>query len=98
MPVSTEFLRGVLGMLCVFFAYMAGRSAAAVRQGRSKPGRLYGWILRTIVCGGAVIFRRDFDVVVIAVWALAASAFAAGMWLVLHQKTPEDLTHQIFPE
>ena len=98
MPVSTEFLRGVLGMLCVFFAYMAGRSAAAVRQGRSRLRRLYGWILRTVICGGAVVFRQELDGVVIAVWVLAAIVFAAGMWLMLHQKPPEDLTHQIFPE
>ena len=98
MPVSTEFLRGVLGMLCVFFAYMAGRSVGAVRQGWSKLWRLYGWILRTVICGAVMVFRQQLDGVVIAVWALAAMAFAGGMWLVLHQEPPEDLTHQIFPE
>jgi len=31
MPVPIEFLRGVLGILCIFFAHTLGRAAAAVR-------------------------------------------------------------------
>ncbi len=96
--VPTEFLRGVLGVLCLFFAHMTGRSAAAVRQGRQRLSRLYAWILRTGLCAAFMIFRHDVDVIAIAVWCLAAAAFAAGYWLVVNQKPPEDLTHEIFPE
>ena len=98
MPVPTEFLRGVLGLLCVFFAYMAGRSATIVRQGIGKRTRLYGWVIRMVLCGAAVVFRNSVDAVAIGVWTLAALAFAAGMWGASHQKPQEDLTDQIFPE
>ena len=96
--VPIEFLRGVLGVLCIFFAHMTGRSAAAVRQGRGRLSRLYAWVIRTTLCAVFMAMRHDIDVMAIAVWALAAAAFAAGMWVVFHQKPPEDLTHEIFPE
>src|SRR5690349_17648182 len=98
MPVPIQFFRGVLGALCVLFAYMAGRSALMVRQGRQKKTRLYGWLIRMVLCGAAVMFRQGLDTVSIGVWAVAALVFAAGMWTASHQKPPEDLTDQIFPE
>jgi len=98
MSVPIEFFRGVLGVLCIFFAYMAGRSAFMVHRGRQKKTRLYGWLIRVILCGAAVIFRQGLDTISIAVWALAALAVAGGMWTASHQKPPEDLTDQIFPE
>src|SRR5262245_15812514 len=98
MPVPTEFLRGMFGILCIFFAHMAGRSVATVRQGRGKLSRMYGWILRAVVCAALLIFRQQIDGLVISVWAISAVSFGVGMWLVLNQKPPEDLTHQIFPE
>ena len=98
MPVSFEFLRGMLGVLCIFFAHMAGRSAESVRKGRQKVSRLYGWLLRTFVCAAVLIFRHTADNVAIGVWVLSAAAFAFGMWTVSRQKAPEDLTHEIFPE
>src|SRR2546425_11450854 len=98
MPVPTEFLRGVLGVLCVFFAVMAGRSVTIVRQGSGKLSRLYGWVIRMVLCGAAVVFRHGVDAVAVGVWTLAVLAFAAGMWGASHQKPHEDLTHQIFPE
>ena len=96
--IPIEFLRGVLGVLCVFFAHMAGRSAALVRLGRERPSRLYAWIVRVVLCGVFVFFRQSLDFVGILVVAFSALAFAAGMYLVSHQKPPEDLSHQIFPE
>ena len=93
-----EFFRGVLGLLCVLFAYMAGRSAAMMRHGRQKKARLYGWAIRTVLCGAAVVFRQGLDAVSIGVWLLAALAFGSGLWLTAHPKPPEDLTGQMFPE
>src|SRR5437870_2747512 len=98
MPVPMEFLRDVLGLLCVFFAYMSGRSATIVRQGIGKRTRLYGWAIRMVLCGVVLIYRHGADALAIGVWALAALAFAGGMWGASHQKPHEDLTHQIFPE
>jgi len=93
-----EFLRGVLGVLCVFFAHMTGRSLAAVRQGRQKLWKLHAWTLRTLVCGVALIFRHETDTIAIGVWSLAAAAFAIGVWDASRQRKQEDLTHEIFPD
>jgi len=97
MAVSMEFLRGLLGFLGMAAAFMAGRSAVAVRKGWQKPSRLYGWAIRTAVCVVAVAFRNPVDTVDLIVWGLAALAFAAGMRSVLRHKPPEDLTRRIFP-
>jgi len=93
-----EFLRGVLGLLGIACAYMAGRTAAAVRKGWHKPSRLYGWIIRTVLCLTAVAFRYSLDMVDVMVWALAAVAFTFAFWGTSRDKKQEDLTHTIFPD
>jgi hypothetical protein len=98
MPVSMEFLRGVLGLLGVASAYMTGRSAAAVRKGWQRPSRLYGWIIRAVLCLGAMAFRFPVDFVDMLVWALSAVAFTFALWGTSRQKPQEDLTRTIFPE
>jgi hypothetical protein len=99
MPVSFEFLRGVLGVLCILFAYMAGKTAARVHQGTVKISRLYGWVLRAAACGGVLALRHSVDSVAFAVWILAAAAAGAGWWFASRPSVPpEDLTSQIFPE
>ena len=62
MVVSFEFLRGILGILGLACAYMAGRSLVAVRKGWQKMGSLYGWLIRMMVCLAAVAFRHSIDV------------------------------------
>ncbi|HWQ53789.1 MAG TPA: hypothetical protein VN442_08890 [Bryobacteraceae bacterium] len=97
MPVPIDFLRGVLGVLCVLFAHLLGRSAARVRRGE-RPGRLYRWIVRTVLTGLGTAWRHGMDGVMIAVLVAAVSAAALGAWLEARPKPPEeDLTHQIFP-
>jgi hypothetical protein len=96
MPVPFEFLRGVLGILCIFFAHMAGRSAAAVRRGRQRPRRLYAWIIRTVLCAGALLFRSSLDGIALAVYLVAALAAAAGWWDENRPRKEEDLTREIF--
>lgn len=98
MPVPIEFLRGVLGVLCVFFAHMAGRSYGAVRQGRQKLSRFVGWALRTVLCGAIVVFRHEVDSIAIGVWGFALIAFALGLWDIIRPRKQEDLTDEIFPE
>ena len=93
-----DFLRGLLSLLGMGAAFMTGRSAAAVRKGWQKPSRLYGWVIRTLVCVVAVAFRNPVDTVDFIVWGLAAVALAGGALSVLRQKPPEDLTRQIFPD
>jgi hypothetical protein len=99
MPVSIEFLRGVLGVLSLFFAWQAGRVLAAVRKGEVRQSRLVGWMVRALVCAVGVIFpQRSIDRVVLTVWALAVLAFLAGVRLAARQKKEEDLTRTIFPD
>jgi len=93
-----EFLRGMLGLLCIFFAHMAGRSAESVRKGQQKITKLYAWILRTVVCALVIVFRSSVDTMAIGIWVVSLAAFALGMFAVSRQKPPEDLSDQIFPE
>jgi len=98
MPASLEFLRGVLGVLCVMFAHMAGRSGAAVHKGQQKVSRLYAWLVRTLLCAIGVWMRRPLDAIDVAIWALSLAAFALGWWAASRVKQEENLTGQIFPQ
>jgi hypothetical protein len=99
MPVSLEFLRGVLGLFSVLFAHMAGRVLVDVRRGRVKQSRFTAWVLRALVCAAAMIFpMRAVDRVAIAVWVLDIIAFGAGVWVASRARPAEDLSRTIFPE
>jgi len=98
MPISFEFLRGVIGIIGLACAYMAGRSLIAVRKGWQKPGTLYGWIVRAVLCLAAIAFRHAVDWRAIALWTISGAAFAMATWQTSRRKPPEDLTRQIFPE
>ena len=78
MAVSMDFLRGMRGFLGMGAAFMTGRSAVAVRKGWQKPSRLYGWVIRTVVCLVAIAFRNPMDSVDLIVWGLAAVGFAGA--------------------
>jgi hypothetical protein len=93
-----EFLRGVLGLIGVACAYMLGRSLASVRRGWQKPTRLYGWIIRSVLCLGAITLRYGIDATALIIWSLAAVAFGIAFWDASREKKQEDLTHTIFPE
>ena len=75
-PVSLEFLRGVLGILGLACAYMAGRSLVAVRKGWQKLGNLYGWLIRMMVCLAAVAFRHSIDAIDYAVFVFYSARLA----------------------
>ena len=98
MPVSLEFLRGALGVLCILFAHMAGRSGAALRKGQQKVSRLYAWLLRATVCAVGVALRHSLDSIDLGVWVLSVAAFAVGWWDASRGKKVQDLTREIFPE
>ncbi len=85
----------MIGIAC---AYMLGRSMVAVRKGWQRPSRLYGWIVRAVLCLGALMIRHPLDTTVFVVWLMAAVAFAAAFWSASKEKPHEDLTHTIFPE
>ncbi|HWC97007.1 MAG TPA: hypothetical protein VG456_09665 [Candidatus Sulfopaludibacter sp.] len=98
MPVSLEFMRGILGLIGIGCAFMMGRSIVAVRRGWQKQSMLIGWAVRLILCLGAVSFRHGIDAASLAVWALSAAACGLGVYQTSRQKKEEDLTKDIFPE
>jgi len=97
MAGSMEFLRWVLGVIGVGCAYMAARAFVLTRKGLLRGSRTTAWLIRTVLCLGALMFRHDIDVVDITVWVLMAVAAAVGWWV--HSRPPdqEDLTRTIFP-
>lgn len=98
MPISFEFLRGVLGIIGIGCAYMMGRSFAAVRKGTTKLSRMYAWVLRTTACVVGVGLRYSVDTMDLVVWGLVVVAAAGGFWDEMRPKKQEDLTKTIFPE
>ena len=96
--VPLDFLRGLLGALCVFFAHFLGRSAVGVYRGSLKKSRVYGWLLRTVVTAAAIVWRKGLDLIAVVVFALAAIALALGAWAELRPRQQEDLTGEMFPK
>ncbi|HUA57605.1 MAG TPA: hypothetical protein VML19_02550 [Verrucomicrobiae bacterium] len=98
MPGSMEFLRWVLGAIGVGCAFMAARAFVLTRKGLLRGSRTTGWLIRTVLCLGGVMFRHSVDVLVITVWVLMIAAAVAGWWVHSRPQTQEDLTHTIFPD
>jgi hypothetical protein len=90
-------LRGLLGLIGLGSAFMAGHTMAAVRKGVVRARSHYAWMVRAVVCLAALAFRHSPDALTMGIWALAAAAFAAGWWQAAHQKPPEDLSQDIVP-
>jgi hypothetical protein len=97
MPVSLEFLRGLLGGLSIFFAHFFGRAVVKVSKGRERKRALYTWGLRFLVTAAAICYTA-VDRLGIIVLALDAVAFGLGWWDEWRPKREEDLTRRMFPE
>ncbi len=98
MPIPLDILRVVLGLFCIFFAHYLGRSIVRLRRGLQRPRHLYGWLIRTLITAGAILWRRGFDAISIGAFVLAAASLALGIWDEQRPKKQEDLTKQIFGE
>ncbi len=98
MPVSLEFMRGILGFIGIGCAFMLGRSLVAVQRGWQKQSKLIGWAIRVLLCLGAVAFRHPVDAADIVVWSLSAVAFGVGLWESSRPRKEENLTKAIFPD
>ena len=92
-----EFLRWVLGAIGIGCAYMAARAFVLRRKGLLNGSRPTAWLIRTVLCLGALMFRHDIDVLDITVWVLMAVAAAAGWYVHSRPQNQEDLTDTIFP-
>ena len=90
-------LRVLLGLLCLFFAHFLGRSIVRVRRGQ-RARSLYGWLLRTVITAGAILWHRGLDTIAIAIFTLAAASLVVGVWDEQRPKDQEDLTKEIFGE
>ena len=88
-------LRVLLGLLCLFFAHFLGRSIVRVRRGQRVRG-LYGWLIRTMITAGAILWHRGLDTIAIAIFTLAAASLVVGVWDEQRPKDEEDLTKEIF--
>ena len=98
MPVSLEFLRGVIGLLGIGCAYMTGRSLVLHRKGLESQFRFFAWVFRTVLCLGAVAFRHRVDNADIVTWTLSAVAFGGAVWAYSRKKPEEpDLAKTMFP-
>ncbi len=96
--IPLELLRGILLLLCLFFACQFGRAVVRSRRG-ARGARALGWGIRTALTAAALAWRHALDVTVIGAWVLAAGAFALGVWMETRPRTPpEDLTKEIFPD
>src|SRR5271165_5015789 len=100
MPLPIDFMRGLVGVIGIGCAFMLARVVAALRAGQVRISKLYGWLLRLILCLAGVWYpvRGDVDTADIVIWTLAAAAFAVGYWDATREKKQEDLTHEIFPD
>ena len=68
-----------------------------VRRGQNPRG-LYGWLIRTVITAGAILWRRGLDGISIAAFTLAAMSLVIGAWDEQRPKKQEDLTKEIFGE
>jgi hypothetical protein len=93
-----EFLRGILGVVGIACAFMAGRSIALHRRGRQKIYYVYAWVFRMAACLIAVAYRNPLDTADIAIGSLAACAFASALWTNLRVKNEEEPPIRIFTD
>ncbi len=97
MPIPIEFLRGLLGALCVFFSHFLGRSIVRVSQGKQKQSKTVAWAIRALITGAAILYRHAFDAVAVVVLVLAVAAAGVGAWDEYRPKhEAEDLSKKIF--
>ena len=87
MPVSFEFLRGIVGVIGIGCAYVTGRAFVLYRKGIQKQFRFFGWIFRTVLCLMAVGLRHRIDFAAIAIWAFSASPSPSPSGSI-HAKSP----------
>jgi hypothetical protein len=76
-----QFLRVLLGLLAMFFAYALGRAATRLHNAGQPIAKALSWVLRTVVALGAILWTRGFDLVSIVMIALAAASLGAGIYL-----------------
>ena len=85
-----DLLRVVLGLFCLFFAHFLGRSIVRVRRGQNPRG-LYGWLIRTAITAGAILWQGGLDGIAIGAFTLGGGVIGGGAWDEQRPKKQEDL-------
>ena len=98
MGIPLNLLRALLGLFCLFFAHMLGRSIVRVRRGVARPRSMYGWLVRTLITAATILWGRGLDRIALVVYILAAASLALGYWDEYRPKYHEDLTRKMFGE
>jgi hypothetical protein len=94
MPIS--LIRGLLGLLCIFFAHFLGRSIVRFRQGKEPRSRVIHWALRAVATGAGVLWR-GLDTISLVVLGLAVVSLLAGLRLETRPRQVDHLEKQMFP-
>src|ERR1017187_2792427 len=95
MPKPGGILRVGLGLRQMFLGHFLGGSIVRWRRGQRVRG-LYGWLIRTAIAAGAILWHRGLDAIAIGAFTLAAAALVVGVWDEQRPKKQEDLTKEIF--
>ena len=95
MPIPLNVLRCFLGLLCLFFAHFLGRSIVRVQHGQ-RGRSLAGWLIRTLIAAGAILWHRGLDTITIVFYTLSAMSLVIGAWDEQRPKPQDDLTKEIF--
>ncbi len=86
-----QFLRVLVGVLAILFAYALGRSVARLQRNGQPLRKALTWLLRVIVCIFAVLWVGAFDATSIATLAAALVCLALGFYLEWRPRHVEDV-------
>jgi hypothetical protein len=86
-----QFLRLVVGLLAMLFAYGLGRSATRLHLNRQPVTKAVTWFLRTTVAILAILWTRGFDALGIILLCLIALSCAAGVYMEMRPRKTEEI-------
>ena len=86
-----QFLRLVVGMLGVLFAYSLGRSVTRLRRNKQPVAKALTWFLRTAAALLAILWTGGFDALGIVLLSLIALSCAAGVYLEKRPRKAEEI-------
>ena len=95
MPIGV--LRLMMGVFCVLFSFLLGKSAIRLHRGQERRSRTLAWTLRTVLTGVAASWRAGFDEITVGAFALALLSLAGGAYLEWRPRHREELDKIIFP-
>jgi hypothetical protein len=89
--VPLAFVRTLVGLLGMFFAFELGRVWVRLRRYGQPLTKAITWVLRTAVAVFAILYTRGFDVLGIALVVLIALALGAGAYVEMRPRRVDDV-------